>query len=115
MPTKAELQRQLTNVAREASAYQEAFWAIQRGDTPITLTSGEHTIQLLAPGRACGGVVVMDGLVVFADEWISATREADPYRVELSRRVRQLQGEALEAGATTPPSALAPPLRLVHS
>lgn len=100
MPTKAELQRQLTKLAREASAYQEAFWALQRGDKPIRLTSGPHTINLLAPQRHCGGLVVEDCLVTFADEWISRCFDVDPYAQDLVRRIRKLQGEALDARLT---------------
>lgn len=98
MPTKAELQRQLVRVAKEATAYQEAFWALQRGDEPIKLTSGEHHIDLLAPHRYCGGVVVQGPHVVMADAWVALVDEhASAYLKDLARQVRKAQVDAIEA------------------
>lgn len=97
MPTKAELKRQLTRVAREASAYQEAFWALRRGETPRRVVAGPHAIELLALGRHCGGVVLEGSLVTFADEWIGRVDDAcDAWTHELVRRIRRLQADALD-------------------
>lgn len=115
MPTKKELTDQLTKVSREACAYQEAFWALQRGDKPIKLTSGEKSIELLAPHRMCGGVVVDGSMVRYADDWIANAHTVDPYIRDLAHQIRRHQSEALnkvldeaEAGGRTPRS-----LRLV--
>jgi hypothetical protein len=113
MPTKAELQRQLVRVSREASAYQEAFWALQRGETPVRLHSGERHIELLAPHRHCGGVVVQGCHVVFADAWVAMVDQySEPYLQDLARQVRRAQSDAFtERLAEAPPAAVS--LRIV--
>lgn len=96
--TRAELEAQ----AKEVSVYQEAFWALRRGEKPRKYKSGEHTIETLALKRAHGGLVLLPhGTVLFAERWMAEAEKAfSPYVRELAGKVRQAIREANEIRTT---------------
>ncbi len=80
-------------------AYQEAFWAMRRGEKPIRLSSGEEDrrveIELWAPSRACGGIVIAHDSPVYASDWsMTALRHPDAYVQDLGRLVQHAVSEA---------------------
>jgi hypothetical protein len=103
--TREELEKSI----HDLGAYQEAFWALQRGEKPLRVSTdpeglssdfSERTVWLLALGRASGGVVLLDpsGLgVTYAERWASdASHSPDPYRASLGRKVFALVADAIK-------------------
>jgi len=94
-PSKTVPREAFDDVTKQLHAYQEAFWALRRGEKPIKLTVAagtdmEHTIEALALSRACGGVVLDGPGVTYASEWcMRAIATGDAYRRELARFVER--------------------------
>lgn len=104
--TRDELEKQV----HDLGAYQEAFWALQRGEKPIRVSTdpeGQYsdystrTVWLLALGRASGGVVMLDPhgtSVYYAERWASdASRSIDPYIADLGCKVFRTVADAIKA------------------
>ena len=89
--TKADLERELEGMR----PYQEAYWALRRGEKPIKLTSGEYVIEVLALRRAHGGLVIDTPSVYYLEKWTAAHQNSvNPYIRELARKAWQLSHEA---------------------
>ena len=77
--------------SNQLGAYQEAFWALRRGETPIKVTvSGsecEISAEVLGITRACGGVVVDGSHVSYMTDWLLRASKLDAYHRELARKV----------------------------
>ena len=87
------------------TAYQEAFWALQRGDKPVRLSTGEGdtecTVWVLGASRACGGLVLHDekgASVEYAFAWSSRAGQntVDPYLRELAHKVQKFCTDAIK-------------------
>lgn len=95
--TRDELEKDL----RDMGAYQEAFWALQRGEKPVKIQNEQRTVWLLGAGRSCGGVVWLDpdGVSVhFAERWASeASRSIDPHIADIGRKVFRVVADAIKA------------------
>lgn len=95
--SREELEKALENM----SAYQEAFWALQRGEKPVKIQNEERTVYLLGASRACGGVVWLDpdGVGVhYAERWANeASRSIDPYVADIGRKVFRAVADAIKA------------------
>jgi hypothetical protein len=95
--TREELEKAL----HDMGAYQEAFWALNRGEKRVKLTSGDHSVWLLGLGRASGGVVMTERegySVHYAERWASdASRSVDPYIADLGRQVFRAVANAIKA------------------
>lgn len=97
-PTKAEIQESLRLAEQNLYAYQEAFWALQRGEKPVRLESGGFAVLVLGAGRACGGVTLTpDGMVIKnASRWAGeAASSYNPYVRDLAQQVVRLQAREL--------------------
>ena len=94
--SRAELEQEV----QDLSAYQEAFWALQKGEKPVKLTSGPESVRLLGAGRACGGVVLLDAdgcCVRYAEKWsIVAQHSFSPYLADLARQVQRAVAEGVK-------------------
>jgi hypothetical protein len=93
---------ELLGQVKALEPYQEAFWALRRGEKPVLFTSGEgeefRSVELLGASRACGGVVLLEGSVMYAERWAAeATHSVDPYLADLGRRVHRAIVEAVRA------------------
>jgi hypothetical protein len=92
---------ELEKALHDLGAYQEAFWALQRGEKPIEVTSGERSVWLLGLGRASGGVVMTEPegySVHYAERWASdASRSVDPYVADLGRKVFRAVADGIKA------------------
>lgn len=90
---------------RTLLAYQEAFWALRRGELPVRLASSEGErrveVEVLGAGRVCGGVVIVgDAGVLMADDWCAAQRRhPDVYVQDLARQVARYIGDAQASAA----------------
>jgi hypothetical protein len=83
------------------SAYQEAFWCLQRGEKPVKIENEERAVWLLGASRACGGVVWLDpdGVGVhYAERWAGeASRSVDPYIADIGRKVFCAVADAIKS------------------
>lgn len=114
--TKRDLEERLAVAERDLLAYREAFWAFTRGEEPVTLESGDFSVQVLGLHRMCGGVVIDCGHVHLADRFIGDASGCmhNPYMRELGAMVKRAQREALLASFPDPPPPEQPVLRLVQ-
>jgi hypothetical protein len=97
---KRRSREELEKALHDAGAYQEAFWALQRGDKPVRIANEERSVWLLGASRACGGVVYQeDGVSVhYAERWASeASRSVDPYIADIGRKVFRAVADAIKA------------------
>lgn len=110
---KSQVVLDLEAEVRSLSAYREAFFCLRAGAKPVELSSGEgedrRTVELLGPARASGGVVINEGAVLYATDWLLAARHSgDCYIREVARLVERAQTEAIrgrvrEAGIVSIP------------
>jgi hypothetical protein len=95
---------ELEKAVHDLGAYQEAFWALRKGEKPIKIANEEREVWLLGASRACGGVVWLDeGVSVhYAERWASdASRSVDPYVADLGRKVFRVVADAIKARIAT--------------
>lgn len=106
MPRNRKLTRdELLEQIESLKAYQEAFWALQRGEKPIRISVGdgdnECTVWVLGASRACGGLVLHDvkgASVEYVFAWSSRAgrNTVDPYLRELAHKVQKYCVEAIK-------------------
>ena len=96
---KAEAEREKE---RTLGAYQEAFYALRRGEVPLKLVSGEDAderrveVELVGATRACGGVVIVHDTPMYAGDWTAAAqRHPDAYVRDLAHKVDRAVSDAM--------------------
>jgi hypothetical protein len=92
---------ELEKALYDMGAYQEAFWALQRGEKPVKIENEQRAVWLLGASRSCGGVVWLDpdGVSVhFAERWANdASRSVDSYIADIGRKVFRAVADAIKA------------------
>lgn len=96
--------RKIAKLTKSLSAYEEAFWAMQRGETPVRLSSGDRSVELLGADRACGGVVVRGPDVTYANDWMKKIGN-DPSLRDIANQIRNLQNPPVWCEVAKPSTA----------
>ena len=83
---------------RSLLAFQEAFWALRRGEVPVKFSSGEDErrveVELLGAARASGGVVLVGDSPVLATDWTTtASKHSDAYVRDVAYKVQRAMAE----------------------